>query len=221
MIKRRRAFHRKNWKIVTIPNVLTFGRIAVIPFLVMSFYYQGQIGNFIALFLFVLASLTDYADGYIARKFDLVSNFGAFLDPIADKLLITVTLLMLAGVGRISSYNLIPAAIIVCRELTISGLREFLAAMGLELPVLRLAKYKTTVQMIAITSLLCSNNIYHNNITIIVGNTMLWFASFLTLITGGSYVLSALSFIKILQTQSRQAIPHKKRKPRRKRLAQE
>ncbi|MDR0632681.1 MAG: CDP-diacylglycerol--glycerol-3-phosphate 3-phosphatidyltransferase [Holosporales bacterium] len=212
MIRKRRAFRHKNWKIITIPNILTFCRIAVIPFLILSFYCSGPIGNFFALFLFVLASLTDYVDGYVARRLKLTSNFGAFLDPIADKLLITVTLLMLAGLGRISSYNLIPAAIIVCREVTISGLREFLAAMGLELPVLRLAKYKTVVQMVAIASLLCNNQVYYSSVIAVVGNILLWFASLLTLITGVSYVMSALTFIKILQKQSRQAIPQKRKK---------
>lgn len=208
----RRRLHKGNWKIVTIPNILTLGRIACIPFFVLTFFVQSLAGKFIGLILFILASLTDYVDGYVARKFRQTSRFGSFLDPIADKLLITVTLLMLAGTGSIRSFNLIPAALIICRELIISGLREFLAAMGLELPVLKLAKYKTMVQMIALTCFLLYSLFTFSNFLFFSGTILLWLAGLLALVTAVSYLASAMSFIKILQRQQRHQIPKRSRR---------
>lgn len=206
----RKKFRNENLKIVTIPNILTFGRIIALPFLVISFFMKKPIGDVIAMTIFVLASLTDYADGYIARKFKQSSKFGSFLDPIADKLLITVTLFMLAGFGRIDSYNLIPAVLIVCRELIVSGLREFLGAMGLDLPVLKLAKYKTTIQMFAIIFLLFNFELSFSNDVIYIGFIMLWVASILTIITGIKYVSISMTFIKLMQKKGLQILPNNK-----------
>lgn len=202
-IKKRKAFNRENWKIITVPNILTFMRIGILPFLVLSFFIKRPIGDFIALSIFVLASLTDYMDGYIARKFKQTSKFGAFLDPMADKLLISTVLLMLAGTGRIRSFELIPAAIILCREIIISGLREFLSAIEQELPVTRLAKYKTTFQMFAIAVLLF-NGLVHYPFFSLLGAGALWVASFLTFITGFNYIRVSMLFIKYRQEEDNQ-----------------
>lgn len=197
-IKKRNALKRENWKIFTIPNILTFFRIGVLPFLLLAFFLPTPVGDCIALTIFILASLTDYIDGYIARRFQQTSKFGAFLDPIADKLLISVVLLMLAGTGRIQSYALIPASIILCREIVISGLREFLSAIEQELPVAKLAKYKTALQMMALTALLLNGVIHISGISWI-GSCALWSACFLTLITGINYVRASMQFVKSRQ----------------------
>jgi cardiolipin synthase len=180
-------------KIVTTPNILTFIRIGVVPFLVISFFIESAVWSAISVTLFISASITDYFDGYIARKFQQVSKFGAFLDPIADKILIAVMLLMLAGTGRIAGLTLIPAVLIMCRELFISGLREFLSASGRDLPVSILAKYKTAIQMLSITCLLVkplSERLFN------IGIITIWIAAALTIITGVSYTVKGLSFMR-------------------------
>jgi cardiolipin synthase len=212
MINKKRNFLHENWKFNTIPNILTFGRMLAVPFLVLSFFIKESVGNFLTLFIFISASLTDYFDGYIARRFKLTSKLGTFLDPLADKLLISVALLLLAGFGKISSYNLIPASIIICRELIISGLREFLGAIRLELPVLQLAKYKTTVQMIAIACLLYNFKGQYAQFIILTGNILLWIACLLTIITGITYIFSGITFIKMRQLEKCSVIPRRRRK---------
>lgn len=192
LLHKRKIFKPENWKIRTIPNILTFIRMGVIPFLVLTFFFKYPLGSFLPLGMFIFASLTDYADGYIARKFQQSSKLGSFLDPIADKLLVSTTLLMMAGTGRIGSINLIPAVIILCREFIISGLREFLAATGQELQVSKLAKYKTMLQMMAITCLLAdlTRQIF------LLGSLLLWISAFLTVITGIAYIKISFAFIR-------------------------
>jgi CDP-diacylglycerol--glycerol-3-phosphate 3-phosphatidyltransferase len=137
-----------------IPNFLTSFRLFVIPVLVLSFYIPGMVANVIAATLFALAAITDYFDGYFARTLKAQSNFGKCLDPIADKLLVIVAIIMLINFHSHDFYILIPGLIIVCREVLVSGLREFLAEIHESVPVSKLAKYKTAVQMTAITGLL-------------------------------------------------------------------
>jgi CDP-diacylglycerol--glycerol-3-phosphate 3-phosphatidyltransferase len=180
IIRKRRVFKREHWKVITLPNILTFMRIVVIPFLVCSFFFN----ELITLAIFVLASTTDYVDGYIAKKFKQASKFGAFLDPIADKLLVTTTLFMLAGTKKIEGINLIPSVIILCREFIISGLREFLATSGEELCVLNVAKYKTTIQMISIACLLTNLFTYVRYI----GIFLLWISASLSTISSVLYI---------------------------------
>lgn len=139
-----------------LPNLLTIFRIVLIPLIVISFYVPWKITNLIVAFLFLLASITDYFDGYFARLYKVQSNFGRCFDPIADKLLISVSLLMLVSFSK-SIFILIPAIIIICREILVSGLREFLATLNIGVPVTRLAKWKTAFQMIAITALLLAS----------------------------------------------------------------
>jgi cardiolipin synthase len=171
------------------PNALTIARVGAIPLLVAAFYLPGSAANWTALALFVLASLTDWLDGWLARRHDAQSDFGRFLDPIADKLLIAAALFMLAAFDRLSTPSLIAALVILSREILVSGLREFLAAReALGLPVTALAKWKTTVQMVAIGFLLAG----HAGPSAVpaqeIGEVGLWVAAVLTVITGWGYV---------------------------------
>jgi cardiolipin synthase len=137
-----------------IPNFLTSFRLLVIPVLILSFYIPGMVANVVAAVLFALAAITDYFDGYFARSLKAQSNFGKCLDPIADKLLVIVAIVMLINFNNGDYWILIPGLIIICREVLVSGLREFLAEIRVSVPVSKLAKYKTAVQMTAITGLL-------------------------------------------------------------------
>lgn len=137
-----------------IPNLLTSFRLIIIPILVLSFYIPGMLANVIAAILFATAAITDYFDGYFARSMQAQSNFGKCLDPIADKLLVIVAIIMLINSSHGSLWVLIPGLIIISREVLVSGLREFLAEFHVNIPVSKLAKWKTGVQMVAITGLL-------------------------------------------------------------------
>jgi cardiolipin synthase len=170
------------------------GRIAVIPVLVALFYLDGPLGMWLACTAFVLAGITDYLDGAIARRRSQLSAFGRVLDPIADKMLVAAALLMLAGFGRIQGYELIPAAIILCREIVVSGLREFLAELNVPLPVTQLAKWKTALQIVAIAFLIAPDvPTLRSHLIGIVG---LWIAAGLTLITGWDYARAAVGPIR-------------------------
>lgn len=176
----------------TLPNLLTFARIALIPILVGLFYFDRPWSNWIAAFFFILACITDYLDGYFARALKQTTRFGIFLDPVADKLLVAAILLMLVGFGRIQGLSLIPAVIILCREILVSGLREFLAEAHVSVPVTRLAKWKTGFQMTALT-LLIIERIPHFPVPIdALGILFLWIAALLTLITGFDYLRAGL-----------------------------
>ncbi len=153
-----------------IPNFLTTFRIAIIPVLVLSFYIPGMVSNVIAAMLFAIAAITDYFDGYFARVLKVQSNFGRCLDPIADKLLVIVAIVMLINFSDRSLWILIPGLIIICREVLVSGLREFLAELRVSVPVSKLAKYKTMVQMVAITGLLLGENGTDYTFYYLIGN---------------------------------------------------
>lgn len=137
-----------------LPNILTIIRIFIIPILILSFYLPELFANVIAAFLFALAGITDYFDGYFARSLHAQSNFGKCLDPIADKLIVIVAIVMLVSFSNQDPLILIPGLIITCREVLVSGLREFLAGLRVSIPVSNLSKYKTALQMVAITLLL-------------------------------------------------------------------
>ncbi len=176
----------------TLPNLLTFMRIALIPVVVVLFYFDRPLSNWLAAFFFILACITDYLDGYFARALKQTTRFGIFLDPIADKLLVAAILLMLVGFGRIQGLSLIPAVIILCREILVSGLREFLAEAHVSVPVTKLAKWKTGIQMGAL-SLLIIEHIPGFPIPIDeIGILGLWVAALLTLITGFDYLRAGL-----------------------------
>lgn len=175
-----------------LPNILTLFRIGVIPLVVGAFFLQQPLASWISASLFLIAGITDYLDGYLARALKSTTNFGRFLDPVADKLLISSVLLLLAGFGRIEGLSLIPALIILCREILVSGLREFLAGLQVSLPVTKLAKWKTLVQMFSLGFLLWGEP-FPSLITLTpFALTGLWAAAFLTLITGYDYLKKSL-----------------------------
>tara|TARA_B100000242_G_scaffold103719_1_gene71600 strand:- start:16 stop:600 length:585 start_codon:yes stop_codon:yes gene_type:complete len=179
--------------ILKIPNILTIGRIIIVPIFVFTFFIPGLFGDLIPFFLFVLASFTDYLDGLLARLFKEESKLGELLDPIADKILVAAALILLVMNGTIKNYEVIAAIIILTREILISGLREFLAKGKITMQVTSLSKLKTFIQMTAIAILLTGesgNKIFnfqdYNAQT--VGIILLWLSSFLTLYTGYDYI---------------------------------
>ncbi len=141
-----------------IPNILTIARIAIIPLLVFAFYIPGMFSNVLTAILFGIAAITDYFDGYFARYFKVQSNFGKCLDPIADKLLVVIAIVMLIKFNPNNPWILFPGLVIIAREVLVSGLREYLAEINIKVPVSRLAKYKTAVQMFGIGGLLLGDN---------------------------------------------------------------
>ena len=175
-----------------LPNILTFLRMAFIPVVIFLFYLQNQTGYYIAAAIFILACITDYLDGYFARTYDQTTNLGRFLDPVADKLLICSTLLLLVGFDHIKGLSLIPAIIILCREILVSGLREFLSSLQVFMPVSSLAKWKTAAQMSAISLLLIGDISPFGGAVNLIGEGLLWVAAVLTLITGYTYLKSGL-----------------------------
>lgn len=174
--------------VFTLPNLLTMSRIAVIPLLVAACYLPYPWGNWTAWALFALAGVTDYLDGHFARRYKQMSAFGRFLDPIADKLLVAITLMMLVAFNRLSTPALMPALIILAREILVSGLREFLAGLRVSVPVSRLAKWKTGIQMVAIGVLLIGDAGPGFLPMSFIGETLLWMAALLTLVTGYDYL---------------------------------
>jgi len=176
-----------------IPNILTIGRIIIVPFFVLAFYLPGFYGDLTACVLFVIASFTDFLDGMLARMMGEESKLGELLDPIADKIIVATALLLLVMSGTIKHYEVIAAIIILTREILISGLREFLARGQIKLPVTNLAKLKTFLQMVAIALLLTGetgNRIlnFQDYNAQTIGMILLWLSAFLTLYTGYEYL---------------------------------
>ena len=176
-----------------IPNILTIGRIILVPIFIGTYYLPGAIGDWIPFFVFVLASFTDFLDGLLARLYKEESKLGELLDPVADKIIITSALILLVMDGTIEGYEVIAAIIIMIREILISGLREFLAKVQVTMPVTSLAKFKTLIQMFAIATLLTGES--GNKLVNFgdynahsIGIVLLWMAAFLTLFTGYDYV---------------------------------
>ena len=177
----------------SLPNILTYLRIVAVPAVVAAFYLEGDTGRWLAFGLFAAASITDYFDGYLARLWKQQSTLGRMLDPIADKLLVSVCLLVLTYYGTIGGFSLWAAVIILMREIFVSGLREFLADLKVSVPVTRLAKWKTTLQLVAIGILLLgpTGDKLVNGITEL-GIAMLWTAALVTLYTGYDYFRSGV-----------------------------
>jgi len=185
----------------SIPNLLTYGRILCVPLIVLCFFIEGKLegsdfARWVALWIFVVASLTDFLDGYLARIWNQTSNIGRMLDPIADKLLVSAILLLVAADGTIAGWSLWAAIIILCREILVSGLREYLAALKVSVPVTRIAKWKTTAQLVAIAFLLAGpagDKVLPY--TTEIGLTLLWIAALLTIYTGYDYFRAGLKHI--------------------------
>ena len=176
-----------------IPNILTIGRIIIVPIFVFTFYLPGLLGDLIPFFIFLLASFTDFLDGLLARLYKQESKLGELLDPIADKIIVATALVLLVMNDTINNYEVIAAIIILIREILISGLREYLAKFQVSMPVTSLAKYKTFIQMFAISILLTGesgNSLFNfgNYNAHSLGIILLWLAAILTLYTGYDYV---------------------------------
>ena len=176
-----------------IPNLLTVGRILIVPFFVLAFYLPGFYGDLTALILFIVASFTDFLDGMLARLLGEESKLGELLDPIADKIIVATALILLVMDGTIRQYEVIAAIIILTREILISGLREFLAKGKIKLPVSNLAKFKTVLQMVSIALLLSGetgNKIinFQDYNAQTIGIILLWLSAALTLFTGYEYM---------------------------------
>lgn len=185
-----------------LPNILTYARIIAVPMVVVCFFLEGHLkssdfARWLALAIFLAASITDYFDGYLARAWQQTSNIGKMLDPIADKLLVSTCLLLLAADDDgIAGWSLWAAIIILCREILVSGLREYLAALKVSVPVTQLAKWKTTIQMVAIAFLLAGpagDKIFP--FTTETGLVLLWIAAVVTLYTGYDYFRAGLKHI--------------------------
>ena len=199
---------------LSLPNLLTYGRIAAVPLVVACMYWQAilQGGLWLrlaALFIFIAAGVTDFLDGYFARSWGQQSKLGRMLDPIADKLLVSSCLLMLAADETIKGWSLFAAIIILCREILVSGLREYLAELRVSVPVTQLAKWKTALQLVAIGFLLGGEAVDHAlpqsildwrwrsgeellPITTSIGLVLLWISALLTLYTGWDYFRAGL-----------------------------
>ena len=180
-----------------LPNILTYTRILAIPIVVGVFFVPDPYGSWIALGVYTYACITDFFDGYLARAWHQQSALGRFLDPIADKLLVAGVLFSILGADRISGLEIIPAAIILGREILVSGLREFLAEIRVGVPVSQLAKWKTTIQMLCLGFLLVGPNgpDFGPVSTLEIGIYGLWAAALLTLITGYDYLYHGLKHI--------------------------
>lgn len=187
--------------LLTVPNILTLSRIFSIPVLVGLFYVEAPWAAWTALGLYTLAAFTDYLDGYLARRWDQISAFGRFLDPVSDKIFVATILVLLVGFGRLPGVWMIPALIIMVREFTISGLREFLGGAHVSVPVTRLAKWKTGLQMVALGFLVIGP--YAEPFfpgTLSVGRWGLGVAAVLTVITGWEYLKGGLAHIRTMSS---------------------
>ncbi|MCG8597810.1 MAG: CDP-diacylglycerol--glycerol-3-phosphate 3-phosphatidyltransferase [Kiloniellales bacterium] len=181
----------------SLPNMLTLSRIGIIPLLILLFYLDRPLASWGALALFAIAGITDYFDGYFARHRKQVSAFGRFLDPIADKLLVAAVLLMLVATQRVAGLVVLPALVILCREILVSGLREYLAEIKVSVPVSRLAKWKTGIQMLALGFLIVGADGPDLLPTQAIGEWGLWIAAALTLITGYDYLRHGLKHMPL------------------------
>ena len=184
----------------SLPNVLTYGRILAVPAIVLCFFIEGRLqssdfARWAAFAIFAAASITDFFDGYLARAWKQTSNIGRMLDPIADKLLVATCLLLLAADTdkTIAGWSLWAAIIILCREILVSGLREYLAELKVSVPVTTLAKWKTTIQLLAIGFLLAGpagDKVLPY--TTETGLALLWISAIVTLYTGYDYFRAGL-----------------------------
>ena len=178
---------------LSLPNLLTLSRIFTVPILVALLWYPGwELGYGLGFGLYCLMGFTDYFDGYLARAQGTVSKLGVFLDPIADKIMVAAVIVMLVGTrheaASITGLHLIPALIILLREIAVSGLREFLAELRVSVPVSQLAKWKTTLQLVALGALILAGALPTQYWIKEVGLLSLWAAAVLTVITGWDYL---------------------------------
>ncbi|MCW6510351.1 CDP-diacylglycerol--glycerol-3-phosphate 3-phosphatidyltransferase [Hyphomicrobiales bacterium BP6-180914] len=180
-----------------LPNILTYGRVLAVPVLAGCLLSTDAFWmRWLALGIFVAAGISDFFDGYLARAWHQQSSLGRMLDPIADKLLVAATLMVLVADRTIAAWSLWAAIVILCREILVSGLREFLAELNVSVPVTKVAKYKTTLQLIAVGFLIAgpAGDVVLPGTTII-GLTLLWISALLTLYTGWDYMKAGIKHV--------------------------
>jgi len=186
---------------LALPNLLTYSRIAAVPVVVGCMYSSNILNGglwlrWLALTVFIAAAVTDFLDGYLARAWGQQSTLGKMLDPIADKLLVASSLLMLAAEDTIHGWSLLAAVVILCREILVSGLREYLAELRVSIPVTRLAKWKTAGQLVAIGFLIAGEaGDAVVPVTIEIGLALLWLSAMVTLYTGWDYLRAGLRHV--------------------------
>ena len=178
-----------------LPNILTIIRILVIPILILAFFLEGKLAHWVAAALFIFASITDFFDGYLARLYKVQSKLGTMLDPIADKLLVATVIIMLVHFADGDLFITIPGLVILFREIFVSGLREYLAAINVSMPVSNLAKWKTGIQMTALALLILGEQGTGLIITEIIGKAGLIIAAIITLITGFAYIKKSAAHV--------------------------
>jgi CDP-diacylglycerol---glycerol-3-phosphate 3-phosphatidyltransferase len=191
------TFSSKSSRSWNLPNLLTLGRMLAVPFVVACLFWpETFFMRWLALGIFIIAGITDFLDGYIARAWSQQSALGRMLDPIADKLLVSAVLLMLVANHTIISYSIWAAIVILCREILVSGLREFLAELKVALPVSRIAKWKTVLQLVALGFLIAGSagDATIGGITT-TGLVLLWLSALLTLYTGWDYLVAGLKHV--------------------------
>ncbi|AXK83253.1 CDP-diacylglycerol--glycerol-3-phosphate 3-phosphatidyltransferase [Pseudolabrys taiwanensis] len=186
---------------LALPNILTYARIAAVPVVVGFLFWQSIFEGplwlrWVALVIFIGAGVTDFLDGYLARAWQQHSSLGRMLDPIADKLLVSSCLLMLAAEESVRGWTLLAAVVILCREILVSGLREYLAELRVSVPVTRLAKWKTSAQMVAI-GFLIAGEAGDRVVPVVseIGIGLLWASAILTLYTGYDYMRAGLRYM--------------------------
>jgi CDP-diacylglycerol--glycerol-3-phosphate 3-phosphatidyltransferase len=184
---------------LTLPNLLTLSRILAVPILVFLLWKPAPYDYLITFVLYCIVGITDYFDGYLARAQARISRLGQFLDPIADKIMVAAVLVMLMASRKadgdppiIQDWSVIPALIILLREIIVSGLREFLAELKVSVPVSRLAKWKTTFQLVSLGALILGGAVPGQTWIHVVGVASLWAAAVLTLVTGYDYLRTGL-----------------------------
>ncbi len=179
---------------MSLPNILTLFRIALIPVVLIGMSFESVLMHWIAFGAFVLASITDYFDGKLARALDQTSPFGILFDPVADKLLVCSCLMMLTAKGQLPSLHLIPGIVILCREIFVSGLREFLAQLNVDMPVSAWGKVKTACQLLALGLMILNVDLTFPNTPILnpISYILLWGAATLTIISGWGYLQKSI-----------------------------
>jgi CDP-diacylglycerol--glycerol-3-phosphate 3-phosphatidyltransferase/cardiolipin synthase len=184
----------KHWN---LPNILTYVRVAIVPVVVGVLFWHDEFWmRWLALGLFTIAGISDFFDGYLARAWSQQSSLGRMLDPIADKLLVAAILMILVGIGTIHSTSIWAALVILCREILVSGLREYLAELRVSVPVSTIAKWKTTAQILALGFLIVgpSGDVILPH-TVDIGLVLLWLAALLTLYTGWDYMKAGFKHV--------------------------
>jgi len=199
--------------ITSLPNLLTLSRIGAIPAIVALFWVDSELTRWVMLGLYTFACLTDFFDGYAARSMGAISNFGKFLDPVADKLLVAAVILMLVAFDRVTELSVLAGLVILCREMLVSGLREFLADIKVGVPVSKLAKWKTMIQMFTLGFLIVGDAAPAAIPATLIGEFGLWIAAALTLVTGYDYLKTGLKYLtasdpKLAKEKAEASVPH-------------